>query len=272
MRRTTSNRMTLSSQRLKRLALSLDMVVRLILLRPLPLGVGQSIRTTLLNIDKDYQKEGRCGTEREKEGETGIVVARSADDCNRAHSQDSISIQVCIGRINRSTLTSRQYVGSDNRAGTVSESEKTEKSTFETCVADVAVSAWPFHHVHAPPRFAIVRTRRQDLGQHGLRISIVWRLEQAKDGVVHVEFPSVMDWQHSNRNVSVIEHQRANEGLTTDLVCPHADHPLRASRKQSFRSGVTWYSNKCKLTHRGIKQLKTLVTVNMTLVSSLSHF
>lgn len=65
---------------LKRLALSLDMVVRLILLRPLPLSVGQSIRTTLLDIDKDDQKEGRCGTQRKEEGETGIIVARRADD------------------------------------------------------------------------------------------------------------------------------------------------------------------------------------------------
>lgn len=56
------------------------MVVRLILLRPLPLSVGQSIRTTLLDIDKDDQKEGRCGTQRKEEGETGIIVARRADD------------------------------------------------------------------------------------------------------------------------------------------------------------------------------------------------
>ena len=73
------------SKSLKRLASSLDMVVRLILLRPLPLGVGQSIRTTLLDVDKDDQKESRCSAERKEEGETGIVVARSADDCQRAY-------------------------------------------------------------------------------------------------------------------------------------------------------------------------------------------
>jgi hypothetical protein len=82
------------------------MVVRPILLRPLPLGVGQSIRTTLLDIDKDDQKEGCCSTEREEEGETGIVVARSADDYPGAYPEDRISMRIRIieGKINRHSL------------------------------------------------------------------------------------------------------------------------------------------------------------------------
>jgi hypothetical protein len=106
MRTTTSNRMTLSSRRLKRLAVSLDMVVRLILLRPLPLSVVQSIRTTLLDVDKDHQKEGRCGTQSKEEGETGIVVARCADDYPGAYPKNRISMQVRIieGKINRHSL------------------------------------------------------------------------------------------------------------------------------------------------------------------------
>ena len=108
---TTSNRMTLSSRRLKRLAVSLDMVVRLILLRPLPLGIGQSIRTTLLDVDKDDQKEGRCGTQRKKEGETGIVVARSADDYPGAYPDDRISMRIRIvgGEIDRHLLADNTF-------------------------------------------------------------------------------------------------------------------------------------------------------------------